>query len=147
MRMHSIGFIDLYFSLDESHECWIQEPTLDSTIDDNESVDIEFDEKPEPKDDVDLLKDYENHEWIGGSGKYWIFIRTKRDRDMNWIIGKIESYGLASDADLKRAVIRKTRQQVFVIRSNSIKYMFGLCPYLKNLIVTRPAFKLKHYIY
>lgn len=120
---------------------------MDSTIDDNESIDVDVTEEHFPKEDKDLLIRYHDNELIGGPGKYWIYVMTKRDRDMNWLISKIESYGLADDVDMKRAYIRDWRKHLFVIRSNSLNYMVGLCPYLKNVIEERAVFVLKHYIY
>lgn len=110
-------------------------------------MDIEIVEEHKPKEDVDLLKRYHDHEHLGGVGKYWIYIKTKRDKDMNWIIDEIKSYGLAEDADLKRAVIRVTSKHVFVLRSNNLYYMLGLCAYLKRIVVNRPMYVLRHYIY
>lgn len=123
----------------------MQEPSLDETIDDNESIDVAVCDQPDPRVDVDLLVHYHDHERVGGSGKYWIYIMAKKERDVDGIMGKVTSYGLANDIVIKRAYISAWLKHWLIIRSSSFQYMHGLCTYLKTVVDSTCI--MKHYIY
>lgn len=146
--LHCISFFQLCAILSFSIYRTDVEPTLETSVDNNESFDIETEDAVyKPKEDVDLLIHYHDNKYLGGQGKYWIMVITKTRSDVKFLENKLKEFGLANDCTMKSAKVQSRRPYfMFVIRSNSLDYMVELCPHMKTF-AKQPRFRLTHYIY